>query len=841
MSEERAPGLTPPIDALQRHRHFNRVFATWTGFGRFAAVNHSIVGKRFMVTAFFFFLVGGILAMLIRAQLATSDSAFMSHEAYNQVFTMHGTVMMFLFAIPMIEGFALYMLPKILGARDLAYPRLSAFGYWCYLFGGTIILGGMVLGLAPDGGWFLYTPLSGREFTPGINADIWLLGITFVEISAVAAAVEIVVTIMKVRAAGMKLAKMPLIGWYILVTALMMIVGFPPLILASILLELERAFDLPFFEVARGGDPVLWQHLFWMFGHPEVYIIFLPAAGVVSTLIPVFAGRPLVGYTWIVVSIIATGFISFGLWVHHMFTVGIPHLAQAFFSAASMLVAVPTAVQFFAWIATLYQGRPRYDLPMLYLFGFLVIFVMGGLTGVMLALVPFNWQVHDTHFVVAHLHYVLFGGFLFPFFAACYYWYPQMTGRMPSRTLGTLAFWLIFIGFNLTFLIMHMTGLMGMPRRVYVYESGLGWDWPNLVSTIGGFIMTAGIALFVLDMALHRRLGAIAPQNPWGASTLEWAMPTPPQLYNFASLPRVDDRDPLWRDGKLGAKLAAGDGLLPLSSTGRQESITVDPLTGEPDHVIILPNPGYEPFFAASGMAVFFLAFLAGFYWLSPLGLLIALYFILRWAWTTGTRTDVTPITPREGEKPLQIQAHARHGPGWWGTAFTLGADGTFFASLLFGYLYLWTIAPNWPPPALIAGGVVVPAVMALLIVIPALAARWSIRAMSRNDSPSPALVLAGLAGAAGAIGIFSGIWLLTPDPFAHAYGATTIVLAGYIAFHALVSAIMAGYALARRHYGYVAARRMAELRILSLWADYTAVTGLIGLAAIFILPGAIG
>lgn len=381
-------GNTP----VSLHRALDAVWRAPKGIAALSAVNHTVVGRRFIITAFIYFAIGGLLAMLIRAQLARPDNPFLGADAYNQIFTMHGTVMMFLFAIPLIEGIALYLLPKILGARDLAYPRLSAFGYWCYLFGGTIILAAMLVGVAPDSGWFMYTPLASQPYSPGINSDVWLLGVTFVEISAVCAAVEIVVTVLKVRTAGMALTRMPLMAWYLLVTAAMMLIAFPPLILGSVLLEIERAFNWPFFDPERGGAPLLWQHLFWLFGHPEVYIIFLPAAGAVSTLIPVFARTKIVGYAWIVAAIIALAFLSFGLWVHHMFTTGIPHLALAFFSAASMLVAVPTAVQVFAWIATLMRGRPQMTLPMLYLMGFFSVFILGGLTGVMLALVPFNWR-----------------------------------------------------------------------------------------------------------------------------------------------------------------------------------------------------------------------------------------------------------------------------------------------------------------------------------------------------------------------------------------------------------------------------------------------------------------
>lgn len=407
------------MNTLQRHRRLTEIWSSETGArGLFSTVNHTDLGRMFLAVSFFFFLVGGVLAMLIRAQLATPHSAFAGPEIYNQIFTMHGTIMMFLFAIPTFEGLAMYLLPKMLGTRDLAFPRLSAYGFWCYVFGGTMLLVSMVLGIAPDGGWFMYPPLTGPIYSPGINTDFWLIGITFVEISAIAAAVEITVSILKYRAPGMSLDKMPIFAWYALVTALMILTGFPPLILGSILLELERAFGLPFFQAEFGGDSLLWQHLFWLFGHPEVYIIFLPAAGVISTILPVMCRTTLLGYGWIVASATGLAFLSFGIWVHHMFTTGIPHMGLAFFSAASTLVAVPTGVQLFAWIGTMWKGKPSLRMPMLHLLGFFFTFVIGGLTGVMVAVVPFDWQAHDTTFITAHLHYVLFGGFVFPILAS---------------------------------------------------------------------------------------------------------------------------------------------------------------------------------------------------------------------------------------------------------------------------------------------------------------------------------------------------------------------------------------------------------------------------------------
>ncbi|TAJ43605.1 MAG: cytochrome ubiquinol oxidase subunit I, partial [Brevundimonas sp.] len=477
------------MNMLQRHRRLTEIWSSEPGArGLFSTVNHTDLGRMFLAVSFFFFLVGGVLAMLIRAQLATPHSAFAGPEIYNQIFTMHGTIMMFLFAIPTFEGLAMYLLPKMLGTRDLAFPRLSAYGFWCYVFGGTMLLVSMVLGIAPDGGWFMYPPLTGPIYSPGINTDFWLIGITFVEISAIAAAVEITVSILKYRAPGMSLDKMPIFAWYALVTALMILTGFPPLILGSILLELERAFGLPFFQAEFGGDSLLWQHLFWLFGHPEVYIIFLPAAGVISTILPVMCRTTLLGYGWIVASATGLAFLSFGIWVHHMFTTGIPHMGLAFFSAASTLVAVPTGVQLFAWIGTMWKGRPSLRMPMLHLLGFFFTFVIGGLTGVMVAVVPFDWQAHDTAFITAHLHYVLFGGFVFPILAGLYYWMPHVSGRARFFRLGELAFALVFIGFHVTFLAMHWVGLLGQRRRISTYLPEDGWTTVNLISSIGSFV-----------------------------------------------------------------------------------------------------------------------------------------------------------------------------------------------------------------------------------------------------------------------------------------------------------------------------------------------------------------
>lgn len=824
-------------DPIRLHKQLDRIWSTAPGLGRLSAVNHTIVGRRFIVTAFVFFGIGGVLAMLIRAQLATPRSAFLGPDIYNQVFTMHGTVMMFLFAIPLFEGLAMYLLPKLLGARDMAFPRLSAYGYWCYLFGGSILIGGLVLGLAPDGGWFMYTPLSSRTYTPGINADIWLIGITFVEVSALSAAIEIIATIFKLRAPGMSLDKMPLFAWYMLVTAFMMLFGFPPLIVGSVLLEIERAFDLPFFDPTRGGDALLWQHLFWLFGHPEVYIIFLPAAGVMSTILPVLARREIIGYIWIVVSIVALAFLSFGLWVHHMFTVGIPHLALAFFSTASTAVAFPTAVQFFAWIGTLAAGRPQLKLPMLFLLGFFFVFAAGGLTGVMLAIVPFNWQVHDTHFVVAHLHYVLVGGFIFPMLAAAYYWLPHFTGRSPRVSLGVSAFWMIFIGFNATFLIMHATGLMGMPRRIYTYDDASGWEWLNLVSSIGSFLMAIGFALFTVDVVLQITMGKRARRNPWGAKTLEWATAMPPPTYNFASLPAVTSRTPLTDARGMAIELSRGRGYLGFVREARLETLGVEITTGRLEHVVRLPNSTYVPLYTALVTAVFFVAVLLKFHLIAAAGFVAIIAVLLTWTHGWGDRLDRGLMTVGRGEE-APPHTEVTGAPSNWAMTLALFANGTAYASLAFGMLFLWVVAPNWPPPVLMQPDLVASALSLAGLAAAAFAATRSINpAVLARAAQRELWLMVAAAGHAAAVAGLVMLMAAMPDSTRHAYLAATLVLLAYVTLHAALGVVFAGYGIVRSHFGYVSAARSLDLRIGSQWHLYTAAVGLISLLLVHGLP----
>ncbi|MFA5494374.1 MAG: cytochrome c oxidase subunit I [Porticoccaceae bacterium] len=824
------------------HQRFEAVWGKLPGWGTLAAVNHTTIGVRFMVTGMAFFLFGGLLAMLMRTQLALPGQDIIGPEVYNQLFTMHGTVMMFLFAIPVLEGLAMYLVPKMLGSRDLVFPRISSLGYYCYLFGGLIIVFSLALGIAPSSGWFMYTPLTDATYSPGRGPDFWLLGITFVEISAISAGVELVVSILRSRASGMSLGKMPIFCWYILGMSLMIIFGFPPLVLASILLELERAAGMVFFSVAGGGDPLLWQHLFWMFGHPEVYILFLPAAGIVSTLIPVFAGRPLVGYRWIVLSIILMGFISFGLWVHHMFTVGIPQLAQAFFSVASMLVAVPTAIQLFAWLATLWTGRVVYNLPMLWIFGFLVVFVCGGLTGVMLALVPFNWQVHDTHFVVAHMHYVLVGGMLFPLIAGFYYWLPHFSGRMPSERFGRWGFWLTFGGFNLTFLLMHLTGLLGMPRRIYTYEAGLGWDWLNLLSSVGGFVMAMGVAMLIVDFALHFRFGRRAGENPWHADTLEWATTMPASSYNFVSLPDIRSRHPLWDDPQLPHSIAAGEHGLADIDHIRRETWGTDAVTGEVREILHLPSNSWLPLQAALLIALLCISLLLRIYPLALFATIAALLILLRWSWHNGAHPRAAPVT---GNEPAAPSLHSRtcDGPGLWGMVVTLMANGTLYASLLFGWFYLWTAAPQWSVPEegpialwpLLASGLLLSTAA-----LPYRSALAELRMGGDRRLQSRLWTAAGLG--LGHVALLLWVLLgasLAPQTLAH--DAVLCVMLIYLLLHSGLAVILTALQALRVRCGYVGRKLPYEPVVLWPFWLYTLGVFWLGFVAFILLPMAWG
>ena len=610
-----------------------RLWRTPDGWlGSLTSVDHKVIGKRYILTAFAFLVLGGLLAVLMRLQLAGAERKVLSPDLYNQVFTMHGSTMMFLFAVPVMEAFAVYFVPLMVGTRNIAFPRLNAFSYWIFLFGGCFLWIAFMFNVGPDVGWFAYVPLSSLQYNPSKRADVWAQMITFTEVAALAVAVEIVVTVFKQRAVGMTLDRIPIFVWAMLVTSFLVLFAMPSIMVASTTLILDRLVNTHFYDTASGGNVLLWQHLFWFFGHPEVYIIFIPGTGMVSMIIATFAGRPVFGYTMIVLSLIATGFLSFGLWVHHMFVTGLPQLGASMFTASSMLIAVPSGLQIFCWLATLWDGRPVYRTPLLFVLGFFAIFVLGGLSGVMVASVPIDMQVHDTYFVVAHFHYVLIGGAVFPLVGAIYYWFPKITGRMLSERIGRWNFWLAFVSFNVAFFPMHILGLMGMPRRVYTYTPEMGWDNLNLLSSAGAVIFAASFAVLIVNVILSLRRGELAGDNPWGASTLEWATSSPPPPYNFARIPMVTHRDPLWVDS----------GTLPVVAglnVERREVLLSSIADAEPHTREASPEPSIWPLLTAIATAVFFIGSIFtpwAVVWGTP-PIAIAL---IGWFWPTGSKED---------------------------------------------------------------------------------------------------------------------------------------------------------------------------------------------------------
>jgi cytochrome c oxidase subunit I len=515
--------------------------------------DHKRLGLMYIMAGLLFFVISGCMAALIRVQLAFPNNDFLPPQMFNRMFTMHGTAMVFLVGMPIIAGLMNYLVPLMIGARDMAFPRLNAFGFWIFLFGGGLLYfsylaapGLSGAGSAPDVGWFAYSPLTGKAFSRGHSTDYWILSIMISGIGSIASAINVIVTVITMRCRGMTLMKMPMFVWIVLVVAYLIVIVLPPLTAAQIMLLLDRFLGAKFFDTQAGGSAVLWQHFFWIFGHPEVYVLILPGFAVATEIIPVFSRKPIFGYAVMVGASVMIGFISLGVWAHHMFTIGMSAMSNTFFATSTMLVGIPTGIKLFNWLGTMWGGKIRFKTPMLFCVAFLFQFLCAGLTGIMLAVAPFDWQLSDSYFVVAHFHYVLIGGLLFTIFAAIYYWFPKATGKMLSEKLGKWHFWVFLIGFNLTFGPLHIAGILGMPRRIYTYDVGRGWDLWNLLASIGVIFQAIGILFFVGNILWSLWKGKKAGDDPWDAWTLEWSTTSPPPPYNFEVLPEVRSRRPLW-------------------------------------------------------------------------------------------------------------------------------------------------------------------------------------------------------------------------------------------------------------------------------------------------------
>jgi cytochrome c oxidase subunit 1 len=631
---------------------------TWAparGFlGWFKEVDHKRIGLRYIITALCFFVLGGIEAAIMRLQLSGPDRSVVGPDFYNQLFTVHGSTMMFLFAVPIMEGMAIYLVPLMVGTRNVAFPKLNAFGYFIYLFGGLFLYTMFFCGAGPDAGWFAYTPLSGPQFSPGKRIDTWSQLITYTELSALVVSVEITVTAFKQRAPGMSLNRLPLFVWSMVITSFMIMFAMPAVMVDSGYLALDRLVATHFFNRPEGGDPIFYQHMFWFFGHPEVYIIFIPALGFISSIITAFTKRKIFGYPVMVAALVFTGFMGFGLWVHHMFATGLPQLGQSFFTAASMMISIPTGVQIFSWIATIWHGKLTIRTPMLYVLAFFFDFLIGGLTGVILASVPINWQVHDTYFVVAHFHYVLIAGAVFPLFGALHFWFPKWTGRMYGEGLSRVAFWLIFIGFNLVFFPMHILGMIGMPRRVYTYQAQMGWGGLNELASLGAIPLALGVFVMFVNFALSRRRGAVAGANPWDADTLEWSVSSPPPTYNYLHVPTVAGAHAVW-------DAAADQPVVVGMRTDHREVLITKVVDAEPSHREEQPTHSLWPFLTALATGIT----LAGaiFYaWWFTMGTVLAALALIGWFWQAAVRSEkhVGRASARPGDPEGDGRAEAR-------------------------------------------------------------------------------------------------------------------------------------------------------------------------------------
>ncbi|HWJ23287.1 MAG TPA: cytochrome c oxidase subunit I [Gemmatimonadaceae bacterium] len=802
--------------------------------GTLSTVDHKTIGLRYLVTAIFFLVVGGVEALIMRTQLAVGNEHLLSAGAYNQLFSMHGVTMIFLYAAPVLSGFSNYLWPLMLGSRDMAYPRLNALSYWTYLVSGIFLYTSLPLGAMPNAGWFDYVPYAAREYNPGLNVDFYALTLLLLAVSTTVGSVNFITTLFKTRAPGMSLNRLPIIVWGTLTASVSNVFALPALSAAVVMLFLDRRFGTRFYDASAGGHPLLWQHLFWMFGHPWVYIVVLPAMGIVSDALPTFCRRPLVGYTFVAVATVSTAMLGFGVWLHHMFATGLPPLALAFFGAASILITIPSAVAVFSWLATLWYGRPWYPAAMKFMLGFIALFVIGGVSGVMTAAVPFDWQLTDTYFVVAHLHYVLVGINVFPVMAGVYYWYPKFTGRLMDERLGSWNFWTMFVGVNLLFFPMHVVGLLGMPRRVYTYPTGLGWDAYNLVETAGAFLFAAGVLLFLVNAWRSRVHGRPAGANPWDAPTLEWSVPSPPPAYNFAVLPTIGSRHPLWEgrldEGVVRSRLDRG----PVLDDGR-ETFATTPLDAEPAAVMRMPEDSYAPLTLAVSLGVIAYGLLFSLWWLAALGAVATAACAIAWLWPDAATAFAGTTRTEFGDLP--VGASGRRGVGWWGMACTVATEGAFFAYLLFGYFYLASMSGNpWPTRV---PGFGLPLVNTLILLASSAVVLWAERGI-RAGSTTRLRVGFAVAIALGVLflslqGVEYGREALSPTH--DAYGSLFYTITGFHGAHVFVGLVMLAVVLVRALRGHFGARRHEAVSNVALYWHFVDVVWLAVFTSLYVTP----
>jgi cytochrome c oxidase subunit I len=797
-------------DTPQAQARIGRLERLWREpggvLGWLRTTDHKRIGILYLFTSLVFFGAGGVEALLLRTQLAGSNLHVLSPKAYDQVFTMHGVTMIFLFVIPMTTGaFGNYLIPLMIGARDMAFPRMNALSFWIFAASGIFMYTGMAVGQAPDAGWFNYVPLADRAFSPDRGIDFYALGLIFNSLSSTAAAANFIVTIFRMRAPGMSLNRMPLFCYAFLATAGALIFALPSLTLDLVFLEADRRLGFHFFDVASGGDPLLWQHLFWIFGHPEVYIIILPAFGIATSIIPAFTRRRMVAFPLVALAEIMVAFIGFGVWAHHMFATGLAPSTLVYVAAASLMIAIPSGIQLFAWIMTIVTGTPAFRTPLLFIVGFIVFFLLGGLTGVMVAAIPFDQQITDTYFIVAHFHFVIFGAAVFPILGGLYYWFPKVTGRMYHERTAVVSFWLAFVGTALTFFPMHILGLIGMPRRDYTYPAGMGWTGLNLIETIGSYILAAGLVLIVVNLVRSLWTGAPAGPDPWHGPTLEWTTTSPPPEYNFAVIPAVTSPYPNWdpRDREAD-RLALQRGERVLDAGEQTPSSSV--LDGEWDEVLEPPAESGKPVLLALTLAVVFTMLLLEHWVTAAVFAGVAALVLFWWHLDEGQAAALRGLS-------LPV--------GVWGVLMLVLAEGTLLALAVGSYWYLRFRDTQWPPHGIPDPEVLLPLVLTGVLIATAAAVVLAARvAQAGRVSTARGLLAVSLVVQLGYLAAQALLFrhdLLDFGPRDNAYGSAYFMLLALHHAHVVAGVLLSGMLLTRLT-GGLTSYRLTGLRAAAVY-----------------------